>query len=117
MAWVRDGESPEQIKVSFVISVKDHPELARFIWSLPYRGASKTLRDILSYAVKAAGGADGTQDNPVESSRLDAGKPDAAKQAAPKRPVRTAVDQQPAVNDVSAAAADIIGSFDRMFPS
>ncbi len=104
MAWVRDGESPEHIKVSFVISVKEHPELARFIWSLPYRGASKMLRDILSSAVKAAGG------EPVTTS--PAGPPS---QPPAKRPVPDG--GQPGAEEVSAAAAGIIGKFDEMFPS
>lgn len=108
MAWIRDGESPEHIKVSFVISVKDHPELARFIWSLPYRGASKTLRDILSSAVKAAGGAFAAENDSV--------KPVTPKPVVMKPPMRDA-GQQPDAEDVSAAAAGIIGNFDRMFPS
>lgn len=104
MAWVRDGESPEHIKVSFVISVKEHPELARFIWSLPYRGASKTLRDILSSAVKAAGG------EPVKISQALP-----PLQAPAKQPVRD--EKSPDTDAVSAAAAGIIGKFDEMFPS
>lgn len=110
MAWIRDGESPEHIKVSFVISVKEHPELARFIWSLPYRGASRTLRDILSSAVKAAGGAD------MLKNDLRDPVPALDKRETPRQPVRDA-GQQPAIDDVSAAAAGIIGNFDKMFPS
>jgi len=54
MAWVRAGETPEQIKVSFIVSAKDHPEYP-VQFGAPYRSTSKTLRDILSDAVKAAG--------------------------------------------------------------
>lgn len=104
MAWVRDGESPEHIKVSFVISVKEHPELARFIWSLPYRGASKTLRDILSSAVKAAGG-EAVKNNPAEPPSPTSPK------------LHAASGGQPGAEEVSAAAAGIIGKFDEMFPS
>ena len=30
---------------------KTHPELAKFIWNLPYRSTSQVLRDLLSSAV------------------------------------------------------------------
>lgn len=53
MTWVRVGEMPESNKVSFVVAAKDHPELARWIWSLPYRGASAMIRDVLSEAARA----------------------------------------------------------------
>lgn len=104
MAWVRGGESPDQIKVSFVVSAKEHPELARFIWSLPYRGTSKILRDILSAAVKTSGAGEvkievsGAATGGVsEGETTGGGSPDA--------------------ESVSAAAASIIGNFDKMFPS
>lgn len=115
MTWVRDGESPKIIKVSFVVSAKDHPELARFIWSLPYRGASRALRDILSSAVKtaAAGRPATTASIPVEPAAQT------AYETALTKPLAQAVvaQQQPGTGDVSAAAAGIIENFDRMFPS
>ena len=52
MAWVRKGESPEVIKATFLVSAKEYPELAQFMWSLPYRSASKVLREIISHVVK-----------------------------------------------------------------
>ncbi len=51
MAWVRKGKFPEKIKVSFEVDSKTHPELAKFIWNLPYRSTSQVLRDLLSSAV------------------------------------------------------------------
>lgn len=52
MAWVRKGESPEIIKATFLVSAKEYPELAQFMWGLPYRSASKILREILSQVIK-----------------------------------------------------------------
>lgn len=96
MAWVRGGEPPEQFKVSFVVSAKDHPELARFIWNLPYRGTSQILRDILSSAAKAAGvTADPAGEQPGEAGQAG---------------------NSPSGEDVSAAAAGIMQNFDKMFP-
>lgn len=52
MAWVREGDSPEVVKVSFNVYAKDNPELAQFIWNLPFRSTSKILRDLLDESVK-----------------------------------------------------------------
>ncbi len=110
MAWVRTGESPEQIKVSFIVSVKEHPELARFILGLPYRSTSKTLRDILSDAGKAAEGASG------EGGESDSGDLQAESPRVP-RDKEIVAGSPPNTEAVSAAAAGIIEKFDRMFPS
>lgn len=112
MAWVRDGNPPEQIKVSFLVSTKEHAELARFILALPYRSTSKTLRDILSEAVKAAG-------QPVvsaEKSTITAGT-NAVDSGVALRGGETDSGGTPDQGAVSTAAAGIIKRFDKMFPS
>lgn len=52
MAWVRDGDTPDKIPVSFVVTKADHPELAEWLWSLPFRKQSAVIRNILSEASK-----------------------------------------------------------------
>lgn len=50
MSWVRDGQVPDEIKVSFVVKTADHPELAAWLWRLPFRKASSIVRNVLSGA-------------------------------------------------------------------
>ena len=50
--WVRSGEPPDEIKVSFVVNSKKDPELAAWLWALPYRGTSASVRGILSAAAR-----------------------------------------------------------------
>lgn len=53
--WVRDPNSmPQEIRVTIVIDREKHPELARWVWGLPFRQASGTLRDVLSAAARQA---------------------------------------------------------------
>lgn len=108
MAWVRGGTPPEQIKISFVVSSKEHPELAKFIWSLPYRGASKILRDILSAAVVASKSTDKHADDnaPMQAGHL------VRQQSEHGIPTQ---NNNSGVSDVSAAAASIMSNFDKMF--
>jgi len=126
MAWVREGESPENIKVSFVVSVKEHPELANFIWSLPYRATSKALRDILSAAVQQAlqqqkdqGQQSARLVPAIESAPLFAPQAVAAIQTAQTAEpvIQTVKPAQANAESVSHAAASIIQNFDKMFPS
>lgn len=122
MAWVRAGETPEQIKVSFIVSAKDHPELTRFILALPYRSTSKTLRDILSDAVKAAGlpcgeGGDSEDEAMPGDARSDTRQTSNVNDVGLARPAAAPVGDPPSAEEVSAAAVDIIEKFDRMFPS
>jgi predicted component of type VI protein secretion system len=51
-AWVRGGEPPDEIKVTFVVNARKDPELAAWLWALPYRGTSASVRDILSAAAR-----------------------------------------------------------------
>jgi len=51
-AWVRDGDAPNEVKVSFVVSKADHPELVEWLWGLPFRKQSEVIRDVLSKAAK-----------------------------------------------------------------
>jgi len=51
-AWVRGGEPPDEIKVTFVVNARKDPELAAWLWALPYRGTSASVRDILSVAAR-----------------------------------------------------------------
>lgn len=117
MAWIRDGESPEKIKVSFVVSTEEHPELAQFILALPYRGTSKILREILSSAVKNAGALPPVMNRP---GRIRESPAQEHESLAPHTQIdvsRPASGGPPGVNEVSAAAAGIIENFDKMFPS
>lgn len=53
--WRRDPDDmPDEMRLVIVISKTKHPQLARWVWGLPYRGASKIVRDILSKAAAAA---------------------------------------------------------------
>lgn len=53
--WVRDPNTmPQEIRVTIVIDREKHPELARWVWGLPFRQASGTLRDVLSAAARQA---------------------------------------------------------------
>lgn len=52
MAWIRDGGPPDKIKVSFEVKKEDYPELVEWWWTLPFRGQSTAIRDILSEAAK-----------------------------------------------------------------
>ena len=51
-SWLRNGEPPDEIKVTFVVNSRKDPELAAWLWSLPYRGTSAFVRDILSAAAR-----------------------------------------------------------------
>lgn len=113
MAWIRDGAPPEQIKVSFIVSTKEFPELAQFILSLPYRGTSKILREVLSSAVKSASAGSAVLNGPALQSGVDRSI-SAQENGADQRAVSGVA---PGVDEVSSAAAGIIENFDKMFPS
>ena len=79
--WVRGGEPPDEIKVTFVVNAKKDPELAAWLWALPYRGTSASVRDILSAAARRLGlpapadvTSDATQDSPVTEEVAPAGQ-------------------------------------------
>ncbi len=74
--WVRGGEPPDEIKVTFVVNARKDPELAAWLWALPYRATSSSVRDILSAAARRLGlpaSAAVTSDAPREPS-VPAGK-------------------------------------------
>lgn len=50
--WVRDGDAPDKVPVSFVVTKADHPELVEWLWGLPFRKQSSVIRDILNEAAK-----------------------------------------------------------------
>jgi hypothetical protein len=54
MTWVRTGDCPDEIKISFVVKRDRDPELAAYLWGLPYRQASQQVREILSSAARLA---------------------------------------------------------------
>lgn len=57
--WVRDGDAPDKVPVSFVVTKAAHPELVEWLWTLPFRKQSEVIRNILSEAAKmVASGAD-----------------------------------------------------------
>lgn len=117
MAWIRDGELPDKIKVSFVVSAEEHPELAKFILSLPFRGTSKILREILSSAVKNAGAQQVVMNSSANQDGDDVARGGNAGSPTQGESPRADSVRQPGVEEVSAAAANIIENFDRMFPS
>lgn len=116
MAWIRDGAPPEQVKVTFLVSAKEHPELAQFILSLPYGRTSKILRAILSSAVRNAGATQVVMNHPAGQTAAPLGEPVAQDGHQVANESRANQDSPPGVDDVSAAAASIIHNFDRMFP-
>jgi hypothetical protein len=117
MAWIRDGAPPEQVKVTLLVSIKEHPELAKFILSLPYGQTSKILREILSAAVRSAGSTHAAMNRP--SGQAAANQQEAASNGNPPAISTLGGNQnaQPGVGEVSAAAVSIIENFDKMFPS
>lgn len=52
MAWARTGRAPKKFRVSFEVNAEREPELAKWIWSLQWGKASKTVREVLSLAAK-----------------------------------------------------------------
>jgi len=54
-SWVRGGDPPDEIKVTFVVNSKKDPELAAWLWAMPYRGTSASVRDVLSAAARRLG--------------------------------------------------------------
>jgi hypothetical protein len=64
--WVRDPNAiPQEIRVTIVIDRDKHPELARWVWGLPFRQASGTLRDILSAAARQTSSPGSSNQPPV----------------------------------------------------
>jgi hypothetical protein len=49
--WTRAGDLPDSMKVSFVVTRKDNPQLLEWLYSLPYRGQSKIVREMLEAAI------------------------------------------------------------------
>lgn len=49
--WIRGGEPPESMKVSFEVRKDKYPDLIAWLWNLPFRGASDVIRDALNQAV------------------------------------------------------------------
>ena len=106
--WVRGGEPPDEIKVTFVVNAKKDPELAAWLWGLPYRGTSASVRDILSAAARrlrlqppATGPADASQEEPVSV---------AATLGSPHSPVRQAAALAPSSVDQEAlGTTDAVG--------
>jgi len=98
--WVRGGEPPDEIKVTFVVNARKDPELAAWLWALPYRGTSASVRDILSAAarrlglpVPAAVTSDAPQESPAPAAVIPAG-------ANPTTPQPAAMVPTSMVNDV-----------------
>jgi len=79
--WVRGGEPPDEIKVTFVVNARKDPELAAWLWALPYRATSASVRDILSAAARRLGlpaSAAVTPDarnSPAPAAEIQASKP------------------------------------------
>jgi hypothetical protein len=90
--WVRGGEPPDEIKVTFVVNAKKDPELAAWLWALPYRGTSASVRDILSAAARRLGlpapaaVTFEARDSTAQESAAPAGKPSNLPQPAAMAP-------------------------------
>lgn len=56
MSWIRKDSPPDTIRVTIVIKKADYPELADFVWRMPWGQGSSKIRDILSKAVKLSMG-------------------------------------------------------------
>lgn len=64
--WQRSGEAmPREMRITFVVKPEEHPELAQWLWSLPYRSTSKVVRQILSDAARASQSASGAHQSPA----------------------------------------------------
>ncbi len=94
--WVRGGEPPNEIKVTFVVNARKDPELAAWLWALPYRGTSASVRDILSAAARRLGlpaSVPATYDAREPSAVIQASKP-------PNLPQPTSMAPSSKANDV-----------------
>lgn len=85
--WVRDGEAPDKVPVSFVVTKDKHPELVEWLWVLPFRKQSEIIRDLLNDAAKIAyakpGAAQKAPGKPAQSPADQASPPPAAPAVAP----------------------------------
>lgn len=55
--WIRQGEMPSTQRFSMNVNVSVHPNLARWLWSLPYREGATEIKDALEqYAIQKFGG-------------------------------------------------------------
>lgn len=75
--WVRDGDAPDKVPVSFVATKANHPELVEWLWSLPFRKQSEVIRDILSEAAKMVSSGTVPMPPPVTGKPEQAGRPPA----------------------------------------
>lgn len=55
MVWQRKDAPPKVVRLTIVINTDDHPELAAWIWGMPWGKGAGIVRDALSAAVKGAG--------------------------------------------------------------
>jgi hypothetical protein len=105
--WVRGGEPPNEIKVTFVVNARNDPELAAWLWALPYRATSASVRNILSAAARRLGlpasasvTTDAPRDSPAPAAEIPAGR-------SPNLP-------QPAAMVPSSKANDVQGDSDAL---
>lgn len=99
-AWVRGGEPPNEIKVTFVVNARKDPELAAWLWALPYRGTSASVRDILSAAARRLSRP--APDASQAAASLDSAASIASIQMGTNHPTKkTAALAQPPVQDAS----------------
>ena len=107
--WVRGGEPPDEIKVTFVVNARKDPELAAWLWALPYRGTSASVRDILSAAARrlglpapAAVTPDAPQDSLAPETKASAGTPSNPPQSAAMAPSSQFKSYVAGIKDVKA---------------
>ena len=102
-AWVRGGEPPDEIKVTFVVNARKDPELAAWLWGLPYRGTSASVRDILSAAARQLSRP--APDASPAAASLDPAASKTASQMSANHPTqKPAALAQPPAHDVSGGA-------------
>ena len=123
-SWIRGGEPPDEIKVTFVVNSRKDPELAEWLWGLPYRGTSASVRDILSAAarmrsqpVTAAGETDALRDTPAPTAAIplkQASPPPSLASLAPHSTEQTTADA-PGQAGMTDAVAKLMREMDSEF--
>lgn len=61
MGWVRQEKVPEKYRTTLIVDSRQYPELASFLWSLPWGEGNERIRDILNEYVLNGGSIGATQ--------------------------------------------------------
>lgn len=105
--WVRDGDAPDKVPVSFVVTKADHPELVEWLWTLPFRKQSEVIRNILSEAAKIVS----AEDKPARAPVTGEPRPKVAPSKGPSPAKPAPADRNPQAgssSSMTAATAEIL---------